>query len=52
MINTKNAQITAAIILACSPVLLIWGFPLIAGKVAVSALYALTILFILRKWKV
>lgn len=39
-------------LLIASPIIWLWGFPNIAGRTAITALYLLTLLFIIRKWKV
>lgn len=46
----KKLQISFGAILFSSPLLWLWDMPALAGKIALSALYALVILFIYRKW--
>lgn len=46
----RNLQIISAVILASSMLFVIWGLPGVAWRVAVSALYTSTILFIIRKY--
>ena len=37
-------------LLVSSPVIWLWGYPAVALKVAITALYLLTMLFVYRKW--